>query len=305
MDPLSDILSLLKVEAILTARMEARGPWAMRFPSYKHIKFGTVLEGNFWLWMVGMQPLLLEKGDFYLLTSGDAYCCGSSPALMVSDGRQIFSSHREADGVVRYGQGELISEGIGGRFVFEEASSPLLLKHLPPVLVSRREESSSPALTALITLLSHETSALRPGHDIVASSMAILVLVQMLREYLEGNQKGTSWLKALGDRKIGTALSLIHSSPSADWTLASLSAKSAMSRSAFASRFHQLTGSTPGNYLTSWRMELACAELRKHHLRIREIARLTGYKSVPSFSLAFKRHTGRTPGGYRNLHKNT
>lgn len=46
MDPLSDILSLLKVEAILTARMEARGPWAMRFPSYKHIKFGTVLEGT-------------------------------------------------------------------------------------------------------------------------------------------------------------------------------------------------------------------------------------------------------------------
>ncbi|WP_187493978.1 cupin domain-containing protein, partial [Duffyella gerundensis] len=203
MDPLSDVLSFLKVEAILTARMEARGPWAMRFPSYKHIKFGTVLEGNFWLWMDGMRPLLLEKGDFYLLTSGDAYCCGSNPALMVSDGRQIFSTHREADGVVRYGQGELISEGIGGRFVFEEASSPLLLKHLPPVLVSRREESSSPALTALITLLSHETSALRPGHDIVASSTAILVLVQMLREYLESNQKGTSWLNALGDRKIG------------------------------------------------------------------------------------------------------
>ncbi|WP_187494089.1 AraC family transcriptional regulator, partial [Duffyella gerundensis] len=84
------------------------------------------------------------------------------------------------------------------------------------------------------------------GHDIVASSTAILVLVQMLREYLESNQKGTSWLNALGDRKIGAALSLIHSSPSADWTLASLSAKSAMSRSAFASRFHQLTGSTPG-----------------------------------------------------------
>ncbi|MCX2202341.1 cupin domain-containing protein [Pantoea agglomerans] len=61
MDPLSDILSLLKAEAILTARMEARGPWAMRFPSYKHIKFGTVLEGKFWLWMDGMQPLLLEK----------------------------------------------------------------------------------------------------------------------------------------------------------------------------------------------------------------------------------------------------
>ena len=59
------------------------------------------------------------------------------------------------------------------------------------------------------------------------------------------------------------------------------------------------------NYLTSWRMELACAELRKHNLSINEIARLTGYKSVPSFSLAFKRHTGRTPRGYRNLHKNT
>ncbi len=60
-----------------------------------------------------MQPLLLEKRDFYLLTSGDAYCCGSSPALMVSDGRQIFSSHREADGVVRYGQENLSVRGLG------------------------------------------------------------------------------------------------------------------------------------------------------------------------------------------------
>jgi AraC-like DNA-binding protein len=130
--------------------------------------------------------------------------------------------------------------------------------------------------------------------------MATLVLVQMLREYLHSNHKGTSWLNALSDKKIGRAICLMHSAPSTDLSLSNLATEAAMSRSAFTSRFRKLTGTTPGAYLTLWRMELACSELRKQHKSITEIAELTGYQSVPSFSLAFKRYTGTAPGAYRN-----
>src|SRR5258708_3965073 len=49
MDPLSDVFSLLKVQSVLSARLEAAGPWAMRFPGYQHLKFGGVIAGARWL----------------------------------------------------------------------------------------------------------------------------------------------------------------------------------------------------------------------------------------------------------------
>ncbi|WP_395068116.1 hypothetical protein [Paraburkholderia silvatlantica] len=44
MDPLSDVFSLLKVKSVLSARFEAAGPWALRFPAYRHVKFGGVIK---------------------------------------------------------------------------------------------------------------------------------------------------------------------------------------------------------------------------------------------------------------------
>jgi hypothetical protein len=85
MDPLSDVFSLLKVQSVLSARLECAGPWALRFPAYRHMKFGGVIEGSRWLWIEGdMQPVRLQAGDFYLLTDGRPYCFASGMASSVS-----------------------------------------------------------------------------------------------------------------------------------------------------------------------------------------------------------------------------
>jgi hypothetical protein len=46
MDPLSDILSMMAVNRVTPLRFESCGPYAMRFGSYEHIKFGAVLSGS-------------------------------------------------------------------------------------------------------------------------------------------------------------------------------------------------------------------------------------------------------------------
>lgn len=300
-DPLSDVLSLLQVTGMLTARMEARGQWAMQFPPYSHMKFGTVLQGNFWLWADDITPVRLKTGDFYLLTSGKSYCCGSEPGLLTVDGREVFALRRDANGIVRYGHGEAVCEAVGGKFVFDGPVSQLLLKYLPSVLVTRHENATSPILNALITIISQETISMRPGHHIAAGSLATLALVQMLREWQTGEQKEALWFSALSDRKISHALSLIHSTPSFSWTLSKLASESAMSRTAFTNRFRQLTGYSPINYLMMWRMELACVKLKLNRESISEIAESIGYVSIPSFSLAFRRYTGMSPGAWRRL----
>lgn len=301
-DPLSEVLSLLQVTGMLTARMEARGLWAMQFPPYKHMKFGTVLQGNLWLWADDITPVCLQTGDFYLLTSGKSYCCGSEPGILAVDGSAVLALQRDTDGIVRYGNGESVCEAVGGKFVFDEGFSQLPLKDLPPVILTRNENAASPLLRALITLISQETISIRPGHHIAANSLATLALVQIFREWMEDEQNEFLWFSALRDRKISRALSLIHSAPSFNWTLSKLASESAMSRTAFASRFRQLTGYSAINYLIMWRMELACSKLKKNRESISEISESTGYISVPSFSLAFRRYTGMSPGAWRRLY---
>lgn len=72
-----------------------------------------------------------------------------------------------------------------------------------------------------------------------------------------------------------------------------------MSRSTFAARFRAAAGQPPFAYLTRWRMRLAERALREEDTTIAALAAQLGYASESSFSHAFQRITGTTPGRYR------
>ena len=83
------------------------------------------------------------------------------------------------------------------------------------------------------------------------------------------------------------------------WTVANLAFIAGMSRSAFASRFKELTGEAPLEYLTRWRMHQATRLLREGDRKLADVARTVGYESDAAFNRAFKRILGVTPGEYR------
>ncbi|WP_025597780.1 cupin domain-containing protein [Burkholderia sp. WSM2230] len=63
MDPLSDVLSLLKPRSHFYAGLDAAGPWSFLFPAYAGIKFAAVLQGGCWGIIDGVnRPVLFEKG---------------------------------------------------------------------------------------------------------------------------------------------------------------------------------------------------------------------------------------------------
>lgn len=90
----------------------------------------------------------------------------------------------------------------------------------------------------------------------------------------------------------------MHSDTKRPWTLAALAREVGMSRSAFASRFAQIVGVPPIEYLANWRMTLAKSELASSDLPMTDIAEMAGYQSVSAFSTAFKRETGYSPRLY-------
>jgi AraC-like DNA-binding protein len=94
-------------------------------------------------------------------------------------------------------------------------------------------------------------------------------------------------------------LRLIHQRPAHPWTVDSLAAGVAMSRSAFAHRFRHLVGVPPLSYVTRWRMHKASGMLRNGDVTIASVARAVGYETESSFGKLFKRSTGHTPGEFR------
>lgn len=72
-----------------------------------------------------------------------------------------------------------------------------------------------------------------------------------------------------------------------------------MSRSSFAARFTEAIGEPPLHYLTHWRMDLAHSHLRDSPESLSAVARRFGYSSEATFSRAFKRVHGITPGDAR------
>lgn len=305
MDALSDVLSMLRVSSALSSRFEGKGRWAFRFPAYQHIKFGGVLSGRFHLWLEGArQVLALEEGDFYMLTTGQPFCSASDPDLPPLDGPLTYRTVRATDGVVRY-TGDAISEVpavslASGRFLFEDDVGELLLRHLPPLIHLKASDTNTSSLTHLLALLKVETESASPGTDVARSSLAALVLVHVLRAYLNTTQAPTGWLGALSDPRVGQALALMHGQPGERWTLDSLAHTIGMSRTAFAAHFRKLVGGSPMDYLNQWRMAVARTALRHSDDSLAAIAERVGYLSDTAFSIAFKRANGRSPGRFRS-----
>jgi AraC-like DNA-binding protein len=301
MDALSDVLSMLRVSSAISSRFEARGAWAFRFPAYRHVKFGSVLSGHFHLWIEGEgSPLLIEEGDFYLLTNGLPFRSASDPARAPRDGPATYRSIRGASGFVLNGEGEGEFVSLAsGRFIFENDVTEILLRQLPPLIHLRAADVGSHALSRVFDLLKWETSAAYPGADVAKGSLATLVLVHALRAYLASTEQPEGWLGALSDAKIGAALSMMHAKPGERWTVDSLASAVGMSRTAFAARFRRSVGSAPLEYLNQWRMTIARTALRHSEEPLVNIAARIGYLSDTAFSIAFKRWTGQSPGRYR------
>lgn len=72
-----------------------------------------------------------------------------------------------------------------------------------------------------------------------------------------------------------------------------------MSRSVFSSKFHNMVGEPPIEYLARWRMFKAREMLLETTMPIPLISEKVGYGSEFSFSRAFKKMTGSTPGAVR------
>ena len=127
------------------------------------------------------------------------------------------------------------------------------------------------------------------GRSLVLNHLAPIMLLQILRIYLSSASEEKNWLVALSDPKLSKVIAIMHSDYKRSWTLNELADVAGMSRSGFALNFKKLIGIPPMDYLTHWRMQIACELLKEEGQNVSTAANAVGYESESAFSVAFKK----------------
>ncbi|MFP6559213.1 AraC family transcriptional regulator [Paraburkholderia sp. B3] len=300
-DPLSEILTLVRARHILSGDFWAGGAWAIRFPVPDAAKFAAIVEGACWLRLEGLDlpPVRLETGDVILLNGRHALIMSSELDIEPTPSETVFADV-EADGIAKWnGADEFYN--IGGHLELDDTCANLLLDALPPLIHLHANATGASALQWMLHQLIGEMTTERPGTMLASSQLAQLMLVHILRGHLDAEgATPPGWLQALRDKRITTVLRLMHGDPSHPWVLEDLAKAAAMSRTNFALRFKELVGVAPLTYLAQWRMRLAVRALIEKDDPLSDLALSLGYTSESAFSNAFKRIVGIAPKRYRS-----
>ena len=305
MDVLSDILGALRLRGTLYFSTEFGRPWGVRVPELGRVaRFHLVVRGDTWVRvMPDGEPLHLEAGDMVLIPHGAEHVLADTPDTPC---RTVDEVVEEAgftgEGTLVYGEpdGGGPTRLVCGHFDFDAGFDHPFLAQLPPALVVRWDEAvSGSPLEDAFRFVTREVREGRPGHEAVARRLSEVLFVQAIRFWADSAEHERGVLAALDDPGLGRALAAIHDRPEERWTLEALARKAAMGRTAFAERFREVVGETPYQYLTDWRIQNARRLLAESRLSLEQVALRVGYESASSFSRAFKRCLGTTPGAYR------
>jgi len=296
-DPLAEVVTLLQPGARFSKVVNGAGRWGVRRSEVGQPFYCVVLDGACRLSVDGLQPIVLNEGDFVLIPAAYDFTMSSVEPV----------TSREFDTApVALPDGEF-SVGIQssppdvrllvGHLIFGSPDAALLVSLLPQLVHVRAQKR----LATLVHLVSDESRAQRPARDVVLARLLEVLLIEALRS-TAGTTAPPGLLRGLADERLALAIRRMHENPTQPWTVAQLAKEAALSRSAFFARFNRAVGVAPMEYLLGWRMALAKNLLRRNECGVAEVAQRVGYSSGSTFSVAFTRHVGQSPTRYAQAH---
>ena len=299
-DLLTRMLQGLRLEGIEYGRCELRGPWGVTFPPHEQAHFHLVTSGTSWLRTGSGAWIRLDRGDAVLLPRGSFHVLASAP-----DAPSL-----EIEALPRVGVEDKVylvrGPGAGeepshlmfcGRMRFNLDAGHPLLALMPEVIRAGDLASRDPTVPALLEAMEREIVQGRVGACGLLARMADVLVAAILRAWVEcACSDPTGWIAALQCPSLGKVLAAIHADPGRDWDVPALAALMGASRSRFAQAFKDKVGESPAKYVARLRMYQAREWIAQDGMRVSVAADRLGYESEASFSRAFKRVVGYSPG---------
>jgi AraC-like DNA-binding protein len=198
--------------------------------------------------------------------------------------------------LVFYARGPAEPEANGAVLVaasvsFGGSANPLV-NALPERLVVSLDES--PTLDVIAQAFVGEAAQARCGREAALNRLCEVIVLLILRHAIEAGATGPGLLAGLAHPALHRALVRMHDDPARAWQVDDLAALAGMSRSTFMAVFRATLGTTPGAYLTEWRLTLARRALSQGH-RIKSVSRRVGFGSAAALSRAYSRKFGHSP----------
>ncbi|PRY30874.1 AraC family transcriptional regulator [Pseudosporangium ferrugineum] len=300
MDLVTEVLRVSGMKGSVGARMEAGTHWHAELANYRGIAAHAVLSGGAWLVMGDGRHVRLAAGDVVLVPPGAPHGLTDVPdggpsmreatVCPPRDGRTVF-----------LGSGPARTRLFTIYYDCNHLTRTQVLDELPDPFHFQGGESGAAYLDDIVRLLGRELARPQLATGAVIESLVDLILIQLVRGWLSGRtaQPRGTWLGWVDDPVVREAVERIHADPAADWTTTTLAASMHVSRATLARRFQTAMSRSPASYLTQWRMDLAAVDLRDTRDPVEAVAARVGYRSVPSFTRAFVRDRGMTPGAFR------
>ncbi|MDT8913615.1 AraC family transcriptional regulator [Amycolatopsis sp. PS_44_ISF1] len=304
MDLLANAIAAARFGRPSSDRVHLTGSWCVQLDDYTGTAFLTVLTGTCWLLRDEGEPVALARGDVVLLTPRARRFVVASEYLDPAEARRrtvSFTSWRSAQPQAGAGPapGSGVVDVLCGKYRLPAGRLPPLLADLPEVIHIDRASAEATELGAVIRLLELEQRPGQAGAAAALPGLLDLVLVYAMRWWTMGAGPQAAWTAALADPVTAAALTALHADPARPWTISRLAAAVGVSRPTLVRRFTAAVGHGPMGYLTWWRLVTASALLRHSNATLATVAQQVGYSSPYSFSHAFKRQFGTTPGRYR------
>lgn len=304
--PIGKLLDSLKMESAFFTNSALTSPWALEMPPMSNcMMFHIVVDGDVYF-RSGDSEFNLKSGEFALFPQCEGHILSDGDCEKITPLNELpIISMTERYETLHFGGGGRTSKLICGAVVFEHPLSIKLLGVMPHFIkVDREAVLSIGVISSIGELLKSEAQSMSIGSEATIGRLADILVIAAMRQYLtEVGDENLGWINAMEDDRIGKALKLIHDQPDKHWSLEELALAIGMSRTSFAKQFKRLVGNTPMDYLTEWRMSLAYSKLQLSKDTVLSIALEIGYQSEASFSRAFKKVTGKTPGEVRKSHQ--
>lgn len=291
--PLIDwLLESLELDASLFHVGRYCGGWHASTHGLARASFHLLVQGSCWLHLDGQPAQALAAGDALFILrdvpyrlSGEASSAAACAAPRVP--MQALDAGAE--------------EGVGlvcGFFHFHPGLSELIVDALPTCLLLRAGDPALSAARSLFELILAECARPQGPSAAVLERLSQLLFLYVLRQHCSAAGELRGLLALARQPAFAALLERLIAAPAEDWTLERMAACAGLSRAAFAKRFHELAGQTPGQVLLGLRMREACQRLKEGEA-VAEVAEAVGYQSLAAFTRAFDKAVGLPPGAYR------
>lgn len=292
MGAFSELLQIIRLNVSIYHNAMVCGNWQLNEKELGVTCFHMVTIGSCRLDVPGHLTRLLTIGDLVIFPKEIAHCMVPIGSVQ---GPQVHAAYSEAT----------LSEGTGmlcGKVKFQHRASNQLLAALPPVLIIPNNETCD-WLKPIVGLMVNESLKGNAAANVIVDRLAELLFMHALRHFVTNHPDQIGVMALYNHTKLSLAVNAFHKQPSDLWTLDSLAKCAAQSRTQFAKKFREVSGWTPMEYVTWWRMQLAWSYLKEGD-SVSMTAEKIGYRSESSFLRVFKKTFDISAGQVRRMRSN-